>query len=662
MIEDNNIPDMDNLSLPQQDSKDPPKYNFTQEEVVEAIQYALGYSPLIKKTNMLITTVYRIMMTLFVEDKKAVVIEAPTGSGKTVIAFITNIAINYLFQKKENSRPEFFADSLSYYLTSSKILQDQVEHDIPRFGLENMLKILKGIKNYECLNATHHKIVMDCKFNGMSPEEYRNSKDFQFVDYSERSCKGLKMKEIEIKYDECYGECPYMNARYEASWKNCAVLNYAYFLTVMKAGFNPFFGTRRLTICDEAHLLPDIVCNLFSWELTNSISNRLSNILQEMDMINPDSQIHELSLKSMYLGDVFRSDINRASQISKYAKDLLQWYQTCQALKKRYFTISDNPNERPEFFFPDKLTIKFNTFFEDFEMYCVTINDLIALIDKRPEDVFFESSKTETAKNSGDFLSGNYVYKHTIRDLSEADLVRKNFVDKCDKILFMSATLGNPNEFGVLCGLKPDEFEAFCLPSTFDFSKSPIYRTFSGSLIRKNFDLNIDKVLMDCIKIMDELHPNEKGIVHTATFKISDLLKEKINLLSTNPERFLFYRSTKEKEEQIEKLRKSTKPLVIIGPSLQEGLDLKDDLGRFNILVKVPYANLSGYIQRKIQRFPFWYERNTIQTIVQSIGRTNRHVNDYSTVYLLDNTFENLIYKLDVTGDTFLSRFKKLKL
>lgn len=641
---------------------------FTQEEVVEAIQYAINFSPLIKKTNMLITTVYRIMITLYVENKKAVVIEAPTGSGKTVIAFIVNIATNYLYQKREAGVTSQFCGSLSYYLTSSKILQDQVENDIPRFKLHNMLKILKGVKNYECINATQHKINLDCKFSGMTTEEYRKSPNFEFVDYGQRSCKGLKMNEIAKLYSDCFDICPYMCARAEASEKNCAVLNYAYFLNIRKS-FNPFFGERRLTICDEAHLLPDIVCNLFSWELTDNMYKRLSKILRDMDEYRNDAVIHEYSLKVWMLDDIFGDQCFRASAISKYAKELLEWYTICCGIKKKYFSVDEEGRHVPNLY-NDKIEIAFNSFFDDFESYCLTMDGLIELIDKRPEDVFFESIKVETARKPDDLLFGEKIgpnggilkYKHIVRDLSEATLVRNNFIDKCGKILFMSATLGNPNEFGILCGLAPDEFDAFCLPSTFDFSQSPIYRTFSGSLVRKNFDLNIDKVLMDCIKICDELHPTEKGIIHTATFKISEMLKEKINLLSTNPERFLFYRGTKEKEEQIEKLRNSLEPLIIVGPSLQEGLDLKDDLGRFNILIKVPYANLSEYIKRKIQRYPFWYERNTLQTIVQSIGRTNRHTNDYSCVYLLDNKFEDLIYKLDQTGDTFLSRFKKLKL
>ena len=100
-------------------------------------------------------------------------------------------------------------------------------------------------------------------------------------------------------------------------------------------------------------------------------------------------------------------------------------------------------------------------------------------------------------------------------------------------------------------------------------------------------------------------------------------------------------------------------PFVIIGPSLYEGIDLKDDFGRFNILIKVPYAGLDDYIREKMKRYPFWYKRNTLQKITQAIGRTNRSVNDYSKVYLLDNCFEMLIWELP---DYIINRLQKFYL
>ena len=51
-------------------------------------------------------------------------------------------------------------------------------------------------------------------------------------------------------------------------------------------------------------------------------------------------------------------------------------------------------------------------------------------------------------------------------------------------------------------------------------------------------------------------------------------------LLETDPE--------VQRDEFIEEHFKTTKPTVLISPSLHLGLDLKDDLSRFQVIVKVP--------------------------------------------------------------------------
>lgn len=111
--------------------------------------------------------------------------------------------------------------------------------------------------------------------------------------------------------------------------------------------------------------------------------------------------------------------------------------------------------------------------------------------------------------------------------------------------------------------------------------------------------------------------------------------------------RFLFYSDSKEKEIAIKQmyLGGSIK-YIICGPSLYEGLDLKHALGRFNILVKVPYAGMSDYTKAKMARYPQWYQNTTIEKICQAIGRTDRDKTDWSVTYLMDSGFKKLLSSL----------------
>ena len=62
---------------------------------------------------------------------------------------------------------------------------------------------------------------------------------------------------------------------------------------------------------------------------------------------------------------------------------------------------------------------------------------------------------------------------------------------------------------------------------------------------------------------------------------------------------------------------------------------------------------------QKMKRFPFYYERETLEKIMQAIGRTNRHKNDWSVTYLLDSGLPKLIWKLP---EYITSRMKNKKI
>ena len=82
---------------------------------------------------------------------------------------------------------------------------------------------------------------------------------------------------------------------------------------------------------------------------------------------------------------------------------------------------------------------------------------------------------------------------------------------------------------------------------------------------------------------------------------------------------------------------------VLVGPTLNEGIDLPDDLCRFIIIFKVPYPSLSSRLVRAKQKlFPLWYNSTTSNNIIQGIGRGIRHKNDWCTTYILDACFSYL--------------------
>jgi Rad3-related DNA helicase len=629
---------------------------ITREDVVEALQECLKVSPMIKASTSLINTVFNTLLSLYVEDYNYVILEAPTGSGKTIIGFIIHFCSIYLYEKVINRRNNlvgkngrFYSDvKNTYYLTSSKVLQEQIETDITRFAFEEFLMIIKGADNYNCRKASIAKSVDTKRISQSDDVSEVLTEDLPVVvKYPERPCVGSSNKQrnnLASKYYCQFNEtkCDYHIKRTEAAETNCVVMNYAFFLNCMRIENNPFFSKRPLVICDEAHLIPDIVCNIFNYEINPLFITRVQKLNNSMlqGIGNEEKLLNIDKLTKKMHHNLFTEELSKDS-----IDRLLEYVLDYDLL---YKAIIDLTGIRYDPFDLDLNRIK-----EQMVTNLTAYDSLKELIERRPEDLYIESSVMQHAAYA-DIIT----YRHSVKDLSESTMTKNKFLSSISKAVFMSATLGNIAEYATLMGIDEDEYKGFRLQSTFDFTKSPIHICKSAYLNWKSFDSNIDKVLLDAIKIAEsEKHRDEKGIIHTSTFKIAQILQAKITGHGLVPDyhRYLFYENADEKEYALNLLKNSFNiPYVIVGPSLYEGIDLKDELGRFNILVKVPYAALSGYTKEKSDRYPFWYKRNTIEKIIQAIGRTNRSVNDYSSVYLLDSCFSNLIYDLP---EEFINRF-----
>ena len=140
------------------------------------------------------------------------------------------------------------------------------------------------------------------------------------------------------------------------------------------------------------------------------------------------------------------------------------------------------------------------------------------------------------------------------------------------------------------------------------------------------------------------LYRNDKGIIRTTSYKQLVFIKENISqenkcrLLETNPEI--------QRDEVIAEHANTTKPTVLISPSLYIGLDLKDDLSRFQIVTEVPYSDLGDrWINEKRKISGQWYNWQTALRLVQGYGRSIRSKEDYAVTYVLDSGFENFVWR-----------------
>ena len=222
----------------------------------------------------------------------------------------------------------------------------------------------------------------------------------------------------------------------------------------------------------------------------------------------------------------------------------------------------------------------------------------------------------------------------------------KDLFDKCSKTLIMSATILNYKAFCSNVGLNPDEVKFIQIPSDFPLEHRPIIPLNVAYLNYNNLQSN--EVKLAIAKIVDSLmtlHKNDKGIIHTTSYEQLNFIKE--NISQTNARRLVVTDPEIQRDDVIREHTKSTtKPTVLISPSLHTGLDLKDELSRFQIITKVPYPNKSDkWTNEKREMDAEWYYWQTALKLIQAYGRSVRSKDDWAKTYILDSAFGYFVKK-----------------
>ena len=223
--------------------------------------------------------------------------------------------------------------------------------------------------------------------------------------------------------------------------------------------------------------------------------------------------------------------------------------------------------------------------------------------------------------------------------------------DYADHIILMSATIIDPANFCKTLGI--DKFKYIEADSTFDPKNAPIVCNTKINLNYYNLKNNLPKICKQ-IKEICEHHKNDKGIIHTHNNTITKTLSEYIT-----GNRFLFREPGVRNEEILDTHTSSSDPTVLISPSMSYGVDLKDDLARFQIIVKAPFLPSQDVRIKKLMEGDFdWYMNKMLCSLIQSCGRGIRSKKDHCITYILDGTIaQNIVKNKHKLPKYFLNRF-----
>lgn len=228
---------------------------------------------------------------------------------------------------------------------------------------------------------------------------------------------------------------------------------------------------------------------------------------------------------------------------------------------------------------------------------------------------------------------------------------RNTLFKYADVCIFMSATVLDWKFFSKCLGIGENEIYAIRRKSPFDMKRNPVKSLDEFDLSHKSIGKNAPKTLPTITSIL-ERHKNEKGMIHTVSTACKDYLID--NLKDSR----LIEHSTKDRAEVLEKFKSTNEPLVMISPSMNEGVDLPGDLCRFQIIYKLPYPDLADkQIRLRANADEDWYNYKTALALIQTYGRGMRAEDDHCTTYFIDSRIREFVKRDKFIPDDFKNQF-----
>ena len=154
------------------------------------------------------------------------------------------------------------------------------------------------------------------------------------------------------------------------------------------------------------------------------------------------------------------------------------------------------------------------------------------------------------------------------------------------------------------------------------------------------------EVIKTIDRILDE-HSEERGLILTSSIPRCQKILRYLSPKNTRRIRICHSKNKNGKtQDEVISEHASDPTGVLLSSSLWEGVDLKDDLSRFQIIAKVPYPNYKEKrTKAKMDKFPLWYTSQTLTKLLQGFGRSIRSEDDWARTYVLDTAANNVFFK-----------------
>ena len=488
------------------------------------------------------------------------------------------------------------------YITSTQVVLVDQYQKMLYDGFVGLGKAIKGLSNYKCKMGALNAAEGPCHLPGYKCP-VRN-------------------------------ECDYYIARDEAINSNTAVMTFHYFMYPVRyaltKGKNFEFSeennhkkynwpARKLLIIDEAHDLPEVLRDFFSLSVREKTFGReIFNVLKRKQLDSSENLLITLKQELIHLKpaveDVLDDMTKRASSLTP--TDVLVKYQG------HTYSVS-------EFL---EMTNQQSSSLRRIEHYLDSISRNSDWVFSREQEAFVWKP----------YESGVYM---------------QQLFEKFEHVVFMSATFINHKLFMDRLGIQKYKF--IDIPSRFDPNNGKVYLYYDNWL-RKNSSDAVKGRIVARIESIAKTYSRYKGIIHCHTYEWQKYIYD---MASPELRHRLVVHDSGNRSQVLREFYVEKNPKILLSVNMDKGLDLKDDMARWQVIVKAPFPYLGdAWVQLHREKMPEWYDDNTLVSIVQACGRIVRTDTDWGHTYILDGNASNLLdSNIEKLPTWFVKRIQHLK-
>ncbi|WP_435067947.1 helicase C-terminal domain-containing protein [Haloplanus sp. C73] len=487
----------------------------------------------------------------FAAGNDAVLVRAPTGSGKSLLAR----AVAGAARTAEEAEP---AEATGAYYTTPQVSQlDDVAED----DLLQDLNVIRGKRNYTCI----------------LPDETTTPVD-------RAPCARESGYDCSVKH-----RCPYYADRTIASSRSIAAMTLAYF---MQTAGSDVFGRRDVVVIDEAH-------GLSEWaEMYATV-----DLQPETVPVWDDVGVPDVSAADDPVDRTARFAETLAGVCERAAEDLAATPELTPGEAARRDRLQD-------------LRSELSWFVSDYRDPTSTTTWVVDQPDGEGTPI-------------------------TIKPLDPARYLHHTVWDRGNKFALLSATILDKEAFCRGVGLDPSNVALVDVPHTFPLENRPLYDVTQGKMTYERRDDTLPDVARLLVRLM-AAHPEEKGLVHCHSYAIQERLADRLDDFGVGAR--IRAHDRDDRNDALEAWKATTDPDVFLSVKMEEALDLRGDLARWQVLCKAPYLNTgdSRVAQRLEDGQWAWYYRVALRTVIQAAGRVVRAPDDHGVTYLADSSLLDL--------------------